>query len=318
MFNLAAVGPEILLLLGACTILMVDAFQPKSEKNNLAYWLSLSVLLVGSWMTLINFGGKIGPALSGHFFKDTMGDLLKAFIYLAVFASFVYSRDQICRRGLFNGEFFVLGLFAVLGMSVMISAGSFITLYMGLELLSLPLYTMVALDRDSVMAKEAAMKYFVRGAIASGILLYGMSLLYGATGTLNLVEVSDGVQRLVTESIGQNQLLLVFGTVFVVVGVSFKFGALPVHMWMPDNYQNAPTVVTLFLGTVPKLVAFAMMVRLLVGTLDPLVGQWQQMLAILAFLSMAAGGTLSRSDQIAKQFDLEEREEKSNLIFSAK
>lgn len=296
--SLAAVGSEIIMLSGACIILLINAFKLKSENNTLTYSLSLIVLLLGSVMTFINFGENIGPAWNGHFFKDTMGDLLKIFIYISVLLSFIFSRGYVKDRNLFNGEFFVLGLFAVLGMSVMISSGSFITIFMGLELLSLPLYTMVALDHASVVANESAMGYFVRGSISSVILLYGMSLLYGVTGSLNLVEVSHAIQQLVTEASTRDQIILIFGTVFVVGGVSFKFGSLPFYMWFSNVYQHVHPLATLFLSTIPKLVAFAMMVRLLAGTLDPLFGQWQQMLAIMALLSMAAADHIMGSSRI--------------------
>ncbi|CAK0747499.1 NADH-quinone oxidoreductase subunit N [Gammaproteobacteria bacterium] len=302
MLKLAAASPEILVLAGACAILMVDVFKSQQgEGRALTYWLSLLVLLVGGWMTFSGFGENVGPALNGHFVKDALGDLLKIFIYLTAFTTFVYSRDYLQDRGLLKGEFFVLGLFAVLGMLVMVSAGSFLMLFLGLELLSLPLYAMVALDRDSGVATEAAMKYFVMGAIASGMLLYGMSMLYGATGSLDLLRVSEAVHRVMAGKAGQEQLVLIFGTIFIVVGVAFKLGAVPFHMWVPDVYQGSPTAVTLFLGTAPKLAAFAMLIRLLVGTLEPLVGQWQQMLAILAVLSMAIGNVVAISQTNLKR-----------------
>jgi NADH-quinone oxidoreductase subunit N len=292
MLNLTAAGPEILLLVGACTILMVDAFRSQSNKGiAFIYWLSLTVLLLAGGMVFLSLGEN-GEAFNGHFYNDGMGGLLKTFLYLLVGASFVYSRHYVQQRRFFRGEFFVLGLFAVLGMSVTISAGSFITLFMGLELLSLPLYGMVALDCDSPVASEAAMKYFIRGAIASGMLLYGMSLLYGATGSLNLHQVAEGVQRLVVSPESEKLFLLIFGTVLVVTGISFKFGSLPLQMWVPELHQNVSRTVTLFLGVMPKLAAFAMVVRILVGTLNPFVGQWQQLLAIVILLSMTEGGNL--------------------------
>lgn len=247
--NLAAVGPEILILGGASAILLVDAFKSNDkEESTLTYWLSLIVLLLASGVSFFNLGENIGPAWNGHFFKDTTIDLLKLLIYLAAFISFIYSRDYSQRRGLYRGEFFILGLFAVLGMSVMISAGSFITIFMGLELLSLPLCTMVALDYRSSVAYEASMRYFVRGAIASGILLYGMSLLYGATGSLNLIQVSEVIQRLVaeslvTESMNQSQILMILGTIFVVVGLPLKFSALPLYILFFSFCQSGKTVI---------------------------------------------------------------------------
>jgi NADH-quinone oxidoreductase subunit N len=320
MINLSAVGSEILLLGGACAILMVGAFGSQLRAGGaLVYWLSLIVLSLVCGVTLLGFGGNVGSALGGHFFRDGMGDLVKLFVYFSVLVSFIYSRDYLQRHGLFSGEFFALGLFAVLGMSVIISSGSFIAIFMGLELLALPLYAMVALDRDSVVATESAMRYFVRGAIATSVLLYGMSMLYGATGTLNLVQVSDVVQRLImepVESIGQKQALLVLGTVFVLLGVSFKFGSLPLQMWIPHDGKGIPAAVSVFLGAMPKLVAFVMVLRLLMGTFDPLLGRWPQMLAvtILALLSTAVGGNLVSGGRQPSGGSVDERDAGRSLF----
>jgi NADH-quinone oxidoreductase subunit N len=215
---------------------------------------------------------------------DMMSDVLKLMSYLAVSMALMYSRNYLVTRSLFTGEFMVLTLFALLGMMVMISATNFITLYIGLELLSLSLYAMVALQRDSAVATEAAMKYFVLGALASGLLLYGMSMLYGATGTLGVAAISDAIIHGV-----DNKALLVFGLVFVVAGLAFKLGAVPFHMWVPDVYHGAPTAVTMLIGSAPKLAAFAFVMRILVDGLQPMVMQWSGMLAILAILSMAVG-----------------------------
>jgi NADH-quinone oxidoreductase subunit N len=204
--------------------------------------------------------------------------------FATVAACFVYSRRYLAERGLLSGEFFVLALFATLGMMVMISANHFLVLYLGLELMSLCLYAMVALNRDSAASTEAAMKYFVLGALASGMLLYGMSMLYGATGALELTQVAQAIAT------GQaERTVLVFGLVFVVAGIAFKLGVVPFHMWIPDVYQGAPNAITLFIGSAPKLAAFAMAMRLLVNGLLDLAIDWQQMLVILAVLSMAIG-----------------------------
>ena len=224
----------------------------------------------------------------GHYIKDAMGDLLKLFIYLTCAAVFLYSRDYLRRRDLFKGEYYVLGLFGVLGMMVMVSAHSLLSVYLGLELLSLSLYALVATDRDSPVASEAAMKYFVLGSLASGMLLYGISMIYGATGSVDLQVVADAVSKQ-----GADNLVLVFGLVFLVVGLSFKLGAVPFHMWLPDVYQGAPTSVTLFIGSAPKLAAFALVMRILVEGLGALQGDWQQMLIILAALSMATGNLIA-------------------------
>ncbi len=302
MLKIAAAGPEILVLVGTCAILMVDVFRsPREGGSTLAYWLTLLLLLAGGVLTVLGFGQNAGLALNGYFLKDSLGDLLKVFIYLATFVTFVYSREYLRERGLLKGEFFVLGLFSMLGMLVLVSAGSFLTIFLGLELLSLPLYAMVAFDRDSAVASEAAMKYFVMGAIATGMLLYGMSMLYGATGSLDLAQVSAAVHQVVAGHADQQQLVLVFGTVFVVVGVAFKLGAVPFHMWLPDVYQGSPTPVTLFLSAAPKLAAFAMLMRLLMGALEPLVGQWQQMIAVLAVLSMVVGNVVAISQTNIKR-----------------
>jgi NADH-quinone oxidoreductase subunit N len=205
-------------------------------------------------------------------------------IYLATSMVLVYSRSYIALRGMYRGEFFVLILFAMLGMMIMVSGQNFLTLYMGLELLSLSLYSLVALDRENARATEAAMKYFVLGALASGLLLYGMSMLYGMSGSLDLTQVSTAILG------GDlNHPVLVLGLVFVVAGLAFKLGAVPFHMWVPDVYQGAPTVVTLFIGSVTKLAAFALVMRLLIQGLQIMVHDWQGMLVIMAVLSIIIG-----------------------------
>ena len=220
------------------------------------------------------------------FVDDLMSDVLKLFVCLSVMIVLVYSRPYITARGMFRGEFFALALFATLGMMVMISANHLLTLYLGLELMTLSLYAMVALQRDSAVATEAAMKYFVLGALASGMLLYGMSMLYGATGTLEITELA--------QLIGEGTVIgpvLIFGLVFVVAGLGFKLGAVPFHMWVPDVYHGAPTAVTLFVSSAPKIAAFAFFMRLLAQALgaDVLVAEWRQMLIVMAVLSLVIG-----------------------------
>jgi NADH-quinone oxidoreductase subunit N len=219
------------------------------------------------------------------FVDDALADTLKVFVYIAVAATLVYYRVYARSRQLFRGEFFVLTLFATLGMLVMISASHFLTLYLGLELMSLSLYAMVALQRDSAVSTEAAMKYFVLGALSSGMLLYGISMVYGATGSLAIGEVA------VKAAAGTLSGVLVFGIVFIVAGIGFKLGAVPFHMWVPDVYQGAPTPVTLLIGSAPKLAAMAFIFRVLVEALGApaLLAQWQDMLVLLAVLSMAVG-----------------------------
>jgi NADH-quinone oxidoreductase subunit N len=220
------------------------------------------------------------------FVDDLMADVLKLLTYLGVMVILVYSRPYLAARGMYRGEFFVLVLFATLGMMVMISANHLLTLYLGLELLTLSLYALVALQRDSAVATEAAMKYFVLGALASGMLLYGMSMLYGATGTLGIPQLAE-----VILGGGARDVVLVFALVFVVAGLGFKLGAVPFHMWVPDVYHGAPTAVTVFIGSAPKLAAFAFIMRLLVQGLgaEQLLAEWQDMLILMAALSLAIG-----------------------------
>jgi NADH-quinone oxidoreductase subunit N len=283
--NLPAAAPEIFLLTAVCGILVVDLFLDDAQRH-WTYLCTLAALGVAAVLTAGAAGETTVYAFNGMFVLDRMAVVLKLFVYLAVAAILVYSRSHAASRQLFTGEFFTLALFATLGMLVMISASHLLTLYLGLELLSLSLYAMVALRRDAPGATEAAMKYFVLGALASGMLLYGMSMIYGATGTLVIADIADRVAE--GKALGY---ILVFGLVFVVAGIGFKLGAVPFHMWVPDVYQGAPTPVTLFIGSAPELAAFALAIRLLVEALGApaLLAEWQSMLAILAFLSMAVG-----------------------------
>jgi NADH-quinone oxidoreductase subunit N len=218
------------------------------------------------------------------FVDDPLSDTIKVFAYLAVSATLVYSREYLVSRDLNKGEFYVLALSGLLGMLVMISANHFLTLYLGLELLALSLYALVALQRDSAVATEAAMKYFILGALASGLLLYGMSMIYGATGSLEIGRVAAAIT-----SGSANKVILVFGLVFVVAGLSFKLGVVPFHVWIPDVYHGSPTAVTLLIAAAPKLAAFAFVMRVLATALQPVLADWQGMLVILAVLSMAIG-----------------------------
>lgn len=278
--------PEISLLIMASIILIVDLFV--SDKTRGATYILTQVTLLGlAALTIFTFSSKPTLAFSGTFIRDPMGDLLKIFVYGITFAVFLYSKNYLKIRDLYRGEYFTLGLFGVLGMTILISAHSFLTVYLGLELLSLCMYAMVALQRDSAIASESAMKYFVLGAIASGMLLYGMSMVYGATGSLDLAAISNLV---VTK---QHNIVLIFGLVFVIVGIAFKLGAVPFHMWLPDVYQGSPTAVTVYLGTAPKIAAFAMLMRLLVDGLGGLYVQWQDILIILAVGSMAIGNLVA-------------------------
>ena len=285
----APVLPEVVLLLGACALMIADLYV-KSERRVASYALAQGILLACALATAFVLWGSGGAKLylfNGLFVADVMANVLKFLAYVAISAALVYSRQYLLDRGLLRGEFLTLLLFALLGMMVMMSANSFLTIYLGLELLSLCLYAMVALNRDSAASTEAAMKYFVLGALASGLLLYGMSMIYGATGTLTLSEVAKSVTALAHNS--TERAFLVFGLVFVVSGLAFKLGVVPFHMWIPDVYHGAPTAVTLVIGSAPKLAAFAMAIRLLVNGLLELAVDWQQMLAIMAVLSMALG-----------------------------
>lgn len=279
--------PEIILLASACLLLVVDTFSRDTDRK-VTYVLAQLILIVTALMAIYLYTGETSYAFGKTFVSDPMSTVLKVIVCIVSFFVFLYSNEYLKKHEWMQGEYFVLGLFAVLGMMVMISAYSLLTVYLGLELLSLSLYAMVAMHKDSQPASEAAMKYFVLGALASGMLLYGISMLYGVTGTLELGELS----QLLSARSEQNTLL-VFGLVFIIVGIAFKFGAVPFHMWVPDVYQGAPTAVTLFISSAPKIAAFAMAIRLLVDGLQPLLVDWQQMLVILSILSMATGNIIA-------------------------
>jgi NADH-quinone oxidoreductase subunit N len=280
--------PEMFLLSMACLLLILDLFF--SDKNRVFTYLLALVTLVGTTvLTITVYPLEAVYTFNGSFVNDRMGAVLKIFVYLVTAVVFIYSRNYLLARNLFRGEFFALGLFGVLGMMVLISAHNLLTIYLGLELLSLSLYAMVALQRDSADASEAAMKYFILGALASGMLLYGMSLLYGVSGSLDIGEVRQTVLDL-----GDSKsLVLSLGLVLVIVGMAFKLGAVPFHMWIPDVYHGAPTAVTLYISTAPKIAAFAMVMRLLVEGLGDMHEQWQDILIILAVLSMAVGNIVA-------------------------
>lgn len=285
--NLISLYPEIFLVIAICTILLIDVYLPDS-KRGVTYVLSLITLAVCAVLTINSFNGASSYLLNNMFLSDAMSSVLKLFTYLAIAMTLIYGKQYVIARGMSNGElggeFYALALFALLGQMVMISGNNFLIIYLGLELLSLALYALVALRRDHAVSTEAAMKYFVLGALASGFLLYGISMLYGATGTLNLNEMARAAA-----SPTANKTILVFGIVFLVAGLAFKLGVVPFHMWVPDVYQGAPTAVTLLLGGAPKLAAFAICFRMLVEGLFPLAIDWQQMLMVLAVMSMAIG-----------------------------
>jgi len=287
--NLLPAIPEIVLAVSIAAILLIDLFLPHA-KRCVTYGLCLLVLVVCGVINLGDFNaGATTYAFSHLFVSDPMSNLLKICSYIAVGFTLIYSRRYAADRQMLNsyhlgGEFYVLAMFSLLGQMVMISANNFLIIYLGLELMSLSLYALVALRRDSAVSTEAAMKYFVLGALASGFLLYGISMLYGATGSLDLGEVAKTIAGGTV-----NKPVLVFGVVFIVAGLAFKLGVVPFHMWVPDVYQGSPTAVTLLLGGAPKIATFAIAIRMLVEGLPSLSVDWQQMLTILAVLSMAIG-----------------------------
>ena len=297
--NYIVATPEIFMLCMACVVLLVDAFWGHKYRK-LAYWLSLVTLASALFLTwyYVPDPTQTGSqwAFNRLFISDSLSVVLKCFIFAVSFVVLIYSREYLEDRNLFKGEYFVLVLFAVLGMMIMTSAANFLPMYLGLELLSLSMYAMVAMYRDSREASEAAMKFFVLGAIASGMLLYGMSMIYGATGTLDLSEINIAINNYQGD-----KTILIFGLVFIVAGIAFKLGAAPFHMWVPDVYQGAPTAVTLFIGTAPKLAGFALAFRLLSDGLENLGMDWQQMLIILSTLSIATGNVIALSQTNLKR-----------------
>ena len=286
--NLVPAYAEVALLIGASAILLIDMFLSKAQRS-ITYVLSLLTLLVCAGLSYADFAsGSTVYTFHGMFVSDPMANLLKLFTYLTVGMTLVYSRQYADDRGMLSGnlggEFYVLALFAMLGQLIMISGSNFLSIYLGVELMSLSLYALVAMRRDHAISTEAAMKYFILGSLASGFMLYGISMIYGATGSLDITTIA----KLVSSN-AANHTILVFGLVFVVAGMAFKLGAVPFHMWVPDVYQGSPTAVTLLLGAAPKLASFAMMIRILVEGLLPLAIDWQQMLLALAVLSLLVG-----------------------------
>lgn len=282
--DLLPAAPELLVAGMALVILLVDAFR-RSATQSISFVLAQLTLLGALALQVFASTGDVHSTFSQMFVDDPLSDVLKCFLYITVIVVLFYSRPYLLARpAMHKAEYYVLILFATLGMMVMISGSHFISLYIGLELLSLSLYALVASQRENAVAVEAAMKYFVLGALASGLLLYGMSMVYGATGSLSIDKVSELI-----DAGGRNETVLIFGLVFIVAGLAFKLGVVPFHMWIPDVYQGAPTSVTLFIGSAPKLAAFAMTMRLLVGGLAALVADWQAMLILLAVLSLAVG-----------------------------
>lgn len=285
--DLLPVLPEIVLATAACIVLVVDLFLD-DERRGVMFLLAQAALIATLVALVFPAGEGARILFGGAFITDAMSHLLKISVVVLTLVVFSYSRPYLEGRGLFRSEFFVLGLFGVLGMMVMISGYSLLSIYLGLELLALCQYALVAIHRDSPRASEAAMKYFVLGAMASGMLLYGMSLIYGLTGSLQIIDIHNYLVRQGFDEVGA-----LLGLVFIVVGLSFKLGAVPFHTWIPDVYEGAPTAVTLYIGTAPKIAAFALFMRLLAEGLAVLHGDWQTMLAVLAVLSLVLGNVVA-------------------------
>ena len=286
--DLTLAAPEMFLLAAACVVLLVDLFLDE-DRRWVTFMLSLVALAGTSWVTSVTGFAERTVGWHGTYVADPLSGLLKFVACGAVAVAFLYGHGYLQARRILKGEYFVLGLFALLGIMVLVSANSLVTLYLGVELLALSLYAMVAFHRDSAVAGEAAIKYFVLGSIASGALLYGMSIVYGVTGSLELGVVSAAAARMEAGQIG-----LLFGLAFIVVGVAFKFGAVPFHMWVPDVYHGAPTPVTLFLAAAPKLGSFALAFRLLAEGLGPThAGGWQDMITFVAVASIVIGNVVA-------------------------
>lgn len=278
--------PEFYLVAAACLLLLLDAWM-KPEQRNILHWVSVLVVLVGIYLVVAGQPDVAVTAFGGMFVRDAVAEILKVFALLCTALIFVFSRPYMQDRKLFQGEFYTLMIFATIGAMLLVSAGNLVMVYLGLELLTLCSYGLVALNRDSQLSSEAAIKYFVLGALSSGMLLYGMSMVYGATGTLALAQLHGAVVHA-----GMSNLM-VFGLIFMIVGISFKLGVAPFHMWIPDVYQGAPTSVTTFVASTSKIAAFGMAYRLLESGMGGMAGQWQMMLAVLAVVSLAIGNLVA-------------------------
>lgn len=286
--DLVLLAPQDFLLGAICVILFVDLFL-KSTQRIVTHWLSLIAVIATMGLILADHD-PARVAFNGAYIHDGVAAVCKVFILGVTAAVFVLSRRYLVERNLFIGEFYLLTLFATLGMMLMVSAGNLIMVYLGLELFALSTYALVAINRDSSKSSEAAMKYFVLGALASGLLLFGMSMIYGATGTLDLAKIHAVGVLAATDPHG---MLLTFGVVFVIVGIGFEFGAAPFHMWLPDVYEGSPTAVTIFVGSAPKIAGFGMAYRLLETGLGDLSPQWKLMIAALAAASLAIGNIVA-------------------------
>ncbi|MGB0495855.1 MAG: NADH-quinone oxidoreductase subunit NuoN [Kangiellaceae bacterium] len=284
--NYSSIGSEIFLIIAICSIMIVDLFQRDKERK-LTFFLTQATLIVLFTISAQNLDVVSQITFSKHWVYDLLAVVLKLGIYVTAFIALLYARPFIRERNLMRGEYYLLTLFSVLGMMVMVSANSFLTAYLGLELLSLSLYALVALQRDSNLASEAAVKYFIMGGLASGFLLYGTSLVYGVTGT---VIFSDVASYLNTH---EANLMIQLGLVFIIVGIAFKFGAAPFHMWLPDIYHGSPSSITAYISSVPKIAAFGMAIRVFFGAFGDNVSDWAPMITIAALLSIVLGNIIA-------------------------
>lgn len=280
--------PEIFLVCMTCLTLLVDLFISQKQ-SSITYFFVQLTLVVTTLLVVFLSNQPSSVMLNGSFIWDPIAAILKIFILgISVFV-FVFSRNFIRERPIPQGEYYILGLFSILGMLILVSAYNFLSIFLGLELMSLPLYAMVAIERDSITGTEGAIKYFVTGALATSMLLYGMSMTYGALHTINISEIAT--KGLAAP--GEYQLLLIFSLVFILSGIAFKLGAAPFHMWIPDVYQGAPTSVTMFLGSAPKIAALGMAIRLIIESFPGLLIQWQEVLIVIAILSIAIGNIVA-------------------------
>ena len=282
-----AAAPEITLLILISVVLIADLFV-SDERRAVTFWLTIGSLAITAWSIVATAPAARTVIFDGSYVSDALSQVLKLGATGVVAVGFLYARDYLRQNGLLKGEFYILGLFGLLGMLIMISANSLLTMYLGLETLSLSLYALVAFDRDNADSAEAAMKYFVLGAIASGSLLYGISWVYGLTGSLEFDQIAIAVQDPAV-----NDMPLWFGMAFMIVGIAFKFGAVPFHMWLPDVYQGARTPVTLYIASAPKFAALALILRILVDGLGDLHAVWQGMIMVLAVLSLVVGNIVA-------------------------
>lgn len=279
--------PEMVLLALTSFILVADTFWSKRYKFATYYAAQFTLVLVG-FLILTSFTTDPVITFDGSFVRDSFADILKLFIVLITIGILVFSKEYLQQFNFYAGEFFSLGLFGVLGMFVMVSANNLITMYLGLEIMSLSMYAMIALRKDSAPAVESAIKYFVLGALATGMLLYGFSMIYGATGSITFTEMAQ-----IIAAGDVDRVVLSFGLVFIVIGLAFKLGAVPFHMWVPDVYQGSPSAVTLYIATAPKIAGFAMLYRILIDGLPGLVLDWQGLLIMISILSLAIGAIVA-------------------------